>query len=99
MSAETTLDAVVGYLNSAKPRQPATLGEFLSAYPAAELGDVTLLARAISGQLRQCGAAEQSLVFDAVAVIADAARLSKSALLGARDESAPESALAGNRSK
>jgi len=81
VDAEHILDAVIGYLNSPRPRQPATLGEMLSAYPAAELGDVTVLARAVSGQLRQRGAAKQSLVFDAVAVIADAARFSKANLL------------------
>src|SRR5260370_30100826 len=77
--AETILDRVVDYLNSPKPRQPATLGEMLSAYPADDLAGMIPVARAVSGQLRARGAAEQSVVFDAVAVIADAARIKRSA--------------------
>jgi len=75
VEAEQILDAVIGYLNAPRPRRPATLGELLETYPPDDLADVTALARAVSGQLRQRGAAEQSLVFDAVAVIADAARI------------------------
>lgn len=90
MDAEQILDRVVDYLNSARPRQPATLGEMLSAYAADDLAGVIPLARSVSSQLRQRGAAKQACVFDAVAVIADAARISKSGLLAAQGESAPE---------